>query len=381
MPLKTLVDDYGASTSGGNSDTAITNALNSGEAVSGEGRTYYVSGDLNFGSHGRDVHLRDATIIFNGSGQSERGLRLSFTGRQKCVLENVELLTNDGRNGAGLEIEYPASVATNDKWDQMVRLSHVIVGPSGKTNGYFKTGIKLVNVADPVLESLFIRGNPAAGANKWIGSTYGLELAGADGAQPVAIKLDSVSIRNFQYGVYANVGMEGLYLDKCKIVNGEYGVYANFTGPDPLVSVTNSHINAYSRCVDIRDAYECHVKDNVLYRFTENGNDANDWRGVYLNNVKMSQVIGNIFNGAPDGTDGGGTVRPVYLWDCKRNDIFDNRGQGLNRGIDVYSSGTVNHFETRVRDNDWVTDGQAGTPQPIAQVTANTGDCQIATSF
>lgn len=132
----------------------------------------------------------------------------------------------------------------------------------------------------------------------------------------------------FDVAVHALDKIEGLLIDKLQAIAVNRGVVWNTSEPKPQLTVTSSHINSYSRAIQLVNLAQGNIQGNLLYKRTES--EAN-WKGVDCNTVRDTTILNNVFGDTSN--TGLGTANAIELTTSTNNNISLNRMFNLDKGV------------------------------------------------
>jgi hypothetical protein len=99
----------------------------------------------------------------------------------------------------------------------------------------------------------------------------------------------------FGKAVHVEGTVEGVTLTACTFVSGARGVSWETTGPEPLLSISGTHINTYEYCVYGNKCFQSFIVGNLLYQ--DPGAAGLGWAGVLLENAEDTVIANNLVHG------------------------------------------------------------------------------------
>lgn len=279
---------------------------------------------------------------------------LIFPDGTNGIIANI---VHDGRNdGATFILRDMAIVAGGDVVGDAITLNGTRT--AGKTTrGFDSRGIYIKgesstlgwangliadDVAEMVLESW-----------KWLGkngdkTSAPILISGLN--SPTEHKITGFIAYNFDTAIEITGTSEGINIDKATLVSGLRGVDHNTTAEEPLLTLTNSHINTVEYGALLRLANQSIVSGNLFYQDSgvPGGFAGTDWVGIQLNNGDHNSFFGNTFHSWDALTNRYG----INIAAGTDNSISGNIYRGfsaptpMTRGLYVNSAGNVIGKET-----------------------------------
>lgn len=221
------------------------------------------------------------SILGNGAEQSRLqwvenspgagGMRIIAGDRSdRTQICDVGLFTGGVGVGQALEIDY-SGTADNP---QIRTMSRVLVrgltmrgSDRAGVNGW-RNGLKIINGIYMLINAVNFTGYGVAPQGPY-NDGAGIWLTGESGHLygPVSAYMNHIVAGVCGTSVRVE-NMEGVYLDQFEFVNCNYGLEALNDVPEPGWAITNGHINAYTRCMELKNLMEWNVSKILCYLST-----------------------------------------------------------------------------------------------------------------
>jgi hypothetical protein len=334
------VKDYGAVGDGSTNDsTAFAAAV--AALPAGGGSIFIPNGVYALGSQfviglssRRDVHLIGCGVGVTVLKWTAAGGGIRFHGGEHAVdwsalqISDMSLLTSYAAGGSAIDARWtnvagsvaPSATVTN-------------VEITGYGSGYWATGVYLYDAKQARVENVQMLGDPSDRSHFATGvllASSDSDSGGADYGYASDIVIDKCSVywadtavKVYQASGVAGSSLEGLLISSCHFAAVNVGVASDTVASEPLISVVNSHVAAYSFGIDL-EHHNSQITGNSFYGITTSPNACTlvNLRGVSSNVV----VSGNTFYGAGSaGTGSGGyTVNGVVCADGTTDCVIAN---------------------------------------------------------
>ena len=281
------VKDFGAKGDGVHDDTSqIQNALNSSyELIYFPAGRYLVTGAA--GSPGNALFSRTGkTLILKGDGPqatqiiwnpapntftpSDNFLYWSTTNSSDTVYDRLEVrdLTIRAAQDLGTAI-YATKAANPPRVRQQVLIDNVEItgtgpGPGTGPTPYdpfyaFTRGIYLEGLENSRIRSVCMECD-------WATGSVGIQVTALSGYKVTAMQIQQVTIYNFETGVLFGGLEEGLMVSDSVISGCKYCVRAQMSQEGlPGIHVSGCHLNSYYTAVDVGNASQAIITDNLIY--------------------------------------------------------------------------------------------------------------------
>lgn len=282
-----------------------------------------------------------ATVLDWPAEATSRGIVINAgTSALPTTVEGMSLFTGGEADGTALLIDYSGNIGAGSvvlpRTSSRVRIRDVqMKGASSVTNTGWLHHIDMVSVVGAHLQGCAVEGR-GAGGTILSQTAYRFRGAGA----PVECVIDGCWAYQVQNAVYSDEA-EGLFVLGCNFVAVGRGVAFTSTGAEPQCQVSDTHINAYVKCVDLNECAQANIHDNLLYSRNDTTNEV---IGVDLSaSCLYCRVEGNTFVRT-------GTSTMIAVRDAgDRSVIGRNIIQGATVGIEILAAARLsverpNHF-------------------------------------
>ena len=207
---------------------------------------------------------KEATIIFGSNAQLSivGGSPSDYTGFS-FHLEDFKIRTV----GAHASPVIRASYTANGLGRTQAQMSFENIDISGASaDDHFGTGIHLTNVQNVAFTECRIDGGDGGFVGSpatWL-SGKGILIDGND--NPTEIKMWDVRVYNVNDGITVNGTTEGVYLNNILVISAQRGIVYD-VGGEPLLILSNSHINTYKAGIDAVNNFQNQITGNLFYSF------------------------------------------------------------------------------------------------------------------
>lgn len=268
------VTAFGAVGDGINNDSPAVQAAFNAVVAAGFGTIYFPRGRYRLNAQ--------ITATFASTSTSATNLAITGDGQNVSILQcnnSVGVIsitftntTNVVRNlitiaDIGICTEVISGTALNLSWGPEISntfpaaiIRNIGINPDFTLlgNTYFSTQLKLTNQWSSQIIGCNFRGpNNKAGT--------GLEIATTGESESNPLQITDCQFYCFEYGIKISGFLEGVTIKGCTIVNTTVGVFANPAGLNEHLVISDSHIAATSRCVQIQNIYRLFVHDCVFF--------------------------------------------------------------------------------------------------------------------
>lgn len=313
-------------------------------------------------------------ILPAGEWRSSAPLTFDFAEGEQCVVSGAspdvtDLIFPDGTNGIIANIAHDTR---NDGATFVLRDLAIVAGgdvvgdaitlngtrTAGKTTrGFDSRGVYIKGetsslgwlnglIADDIAEMVLDNW-------KWLGKNGDKTSAPiliSGGNSPTEHKINGFIANNFDTAIEITGTVEGTNIDQATLVSGIRGVDHNTTGEEPLLALTNSHINTVEYGALMRLTNQSIVSGNLFYQDSgvPGGFAGTDWAGIQLTDGDHNAFFGNVFHAWNALTNRYG----INILAGSSNSISGNIYRGfsaptpMTRGLYVNSAGNVIGKET-----------------------------------
>jgi len=314
------VKDYGAVGDGSTNDTtAIQNAFNavptSGGTVFIPAGTYQCSALLTHTTGPIRIMGAGVGISFLRFTTSSGGLSFTFPSIENtCVVDNLSLLTSVAGGGTALNLSWPT---TSSGINNTCILYNLHIYPSTISTHYWTNGIVLTNAWNGLAYAVYFRGK-----TNTVSSSIAFSLLGGS--------TDCHFINCYVYfaGIALSVGgtCEGVVVNSCTFVYITTGISAVTTAKMPGTAIINTHINAFSICINFTNRVQTTIIGNLLFKRQDSNSN---YVAVQLVASDLNHITGNMIRGV--GT--GGTSNGIVVISGDSNTITNNVFQDQTTAI------------------------------------------------
>lgn len=226
-------------------------------------------------------------LIFKKANGIQASLETGLTARQRnpsILIENLSLVAN-GKCAAAISLKPGDSEHRGGVASKTIR-NITIEGQQGS----WTTGIVVDDLTFCTFRDLILR-LPGK-------SSTGIHLTGK--SAPVDHHFDGIRILGGATGIRVTGTVEGVYLHQITMINTDIGIDWDTTGPEPLLSLSGSHINARSCCLSANKLLQPIIIGNLFYQ----ANPELPWTGIRFSTEKptaydLFQISNNTFHGHP----------------------------------------------------------------------------------
>lgn len=295
------VKDFGAIGDGVTDDTSAFQTAISHLNTLGVGLLFVPTG--NYLLSDRLTSIKPIAIRGTGMGKSvmqwtlgaaSRGILIqSGTSTAVTDISELTLITFAAGLGTAIEVDYSGNINTSNnqimpRTRTRLRINNVQMrGASGQLTSGWLHHIDGISILGALVTGCAVEGMGEFG-NMTSQSAYRFRGAGL----PVEIILNECNAYFVEDAVYSDL-VEGLFVSLCNLVAVNRGVVFTSNAQEPQCHVTNSHINAYLKCIDLNQARHSNINNNLLYSRLENVTQA---IGLDISNTCNTVIaIGNTF--------------------------------------------------------------------------------------
>lgn len=268
------IEDFGADSAAADNTAAINAAL----AATGGlrlpfGKRFLLKGAL---TRTGPLHLTGGGSLVWTDDAASLGLTVTLTTGDnfgdKVVIQDVQFRTQKLAEGVALTVDCSAANAPVGRaapYGRVIISGAEFRGDVAPSVDGWLENVLLKAPSNAFIEKTVISGclDAALGAGEaGIATDFGIRCDEA--GEPTAHIVISEVVATYCDIAVSTNGSEGVFVDKCNLIAVNQGVKATNalgTGEPPHISVTNSHINARFRSVDITDMAQLFVKGNLFY--------------------------------------------------------------------------------------------------------------------
>lgn len=367
---------FGAMGAGGDDTAALQAWINAGGRILPPG-TYRLSAALIVPVGSLRGAGMGATRLIWTAGAASSGITVTAgTNTRPTTVASMSLETEANGVGTALLVDYSGNIGggavIQPRTAARLRVRDVQMKGSGTvTNTGWLHHLDMVSVVGAHIQGCAVEGRGSGGA-LLSQTAYRFRGAGA----PVECVIDGCWAYQVQDAVYS-AEAEGLFVLGCNFVAVGRGVAFTSTGAEPQCQVSDTHINAYVKCVDLDQCAQGNIHDNLLYSRNDTTNEV---IGVDVSpSCLYNRIEGNTFVRT-------GTSTLIAVRDAgDRTVISGNIIQTATVGIDILAAARSsaernNRFiscGTDVRDGSTTTTrgtlirGYAGPLDALANAAAN----------
>lgn len=345
----------------GRDDTAALQAwLNAGGRILPPG-TYRLSAALIVPVGSLRGAGMGATRLIWTAGAASSGITITAgADTRPTTVASMSLETEANGVGTALLVDYSGNIGSvtnvvQPRTAPRLRVRDVQMKGSGAvTNTGWLHHLDMVSVVGAHITGCAVEGR-GFGGTLLSQTAYRFRGAGA----PVECVIDGCWAYYVQDAVYS-AEAEGLFVLGCNLVAVGRGVAFTSTGAEPQCQVSDTHINAYVKCVDLNQCAQANIHDNLLYSRNDTTNEVigvdvsasciyNRVEGNTFVRTGASTMIavrdagdrtvisGNIVHAATVGID----VLAAARSSVERNNRFINCGTNVLDGSTTTTRGTL----------------------------------------
>jgi Pectate lyase superfamily protein len=338
--------DHGAKCDGVTDDTAAINASLAIAAAQGYAHvliphgTCYVAGQISAtltAGQGIDLDGADNASLLLPGGASGPIITLAANTATFAAhgLRFMRASDGSGTTGTGLTVQMATGITNM----MPVRLDHLTLQGSNRADTW-QTGIKLVSLATPTLDSISVQQPDATGASS---GPSGLVIQGMSNSQfAIDTKISNSSFQGGHANFLLTGSVQGVFITNSEGIGSDYGVYGSDDGTHSaeLVKVEGGHWNNVIAGVSLNNYGENIISNNLFLHF--NPQSTGTYAAVQLLNSGYNVVSGNIVNGAKVGNE-----TMVQITNGQFQSVFGNQAVTLGGNcIDMSTGGNANSTVT-----------------------------------
>ena len=121
---------------------------------------------------------------------------------------------------------------------------------------------------------------------------------------PIDNYINQLRVTRAKTGIMVQGNTEGVYINQATMIGVRNGIDWNTNGFEPLLSVANSHINAYVNCIVAKNILQAIINGNLLYQCKHP--KVKEWSAIKVDGKKgtpvdLSIISNNIIHGFDKG--------------------------------------------------------------------------------
>ena len=286
------VKSYGALGDGAADDTAEVQAAIDAAEAAGGGVVYFPEGTYLMSAGLTTTEAialvgdgKQLTILkWNASGGVTHtgGSTATPTGRKVFYAKGLTFVTTAAGGGTALQLNYTVASGSVSSFVTIEDCEFTRDGASA----YWNRCIDLDNARQTNIRGCEFRGLQTSRTME--GIRYG---GGNDPVEHYVTDCFAWFLNNF---IEVEDTVEGVYIDTIAAIACNYGVFWNTTGGEPLLSLKNSHVSAFTACLQLTNCLEGNISGNTFFaRHDSTGTNT----GIQLNSgCDNFLIFGNRFS-------------------------------------------------------------------------------------
>ena len=248
------------------------------------------------GASERAVSIKGAgmgsTRLYWPSGASAGGIKISHSdSAEQDYIHGLSLVTESVAAYEGIQIDRTAEndgTSVQNRTDPRTVIRDVeLTGSVGPNTDGWNVGIRLINCMNASIFSVHDSGYRNSGvalAGIYIEGTY----------NPAEYSISDLSFYNVQYGIRIKESVEGVHCTNLNLVKVDTGIKWDATSSDPLIALSNSHINSLGPHVDLDNVNQFVIRGNLFYK-QASADSSYASGGLTLTGCSYGLVSSNIF--------------------------------------------------------------------------------------
>ncbi|WFT91415.1 glycosyl hydrolase family 28-related protein [Bradyrhizobium barranii] len=236
------------------------------------------------------------------------------------IFDGLSFQTGVAGGGTALKITAPVIASVTHVGAEV---SNCNFEPSNDSSFYWGTGLHFLNCWYPTVDRCRLKGKNE--------SVLPFSMTNGILADATQVCRVSRSVAFHMKNAFLTTGGhgEGIEISGCEFVGVQYGIVHQLGSPTSGTSIHDTHINAYTRCIQLQNIWQMSVHDCLLFK-TNLSSD--NWQGIELLACNYCDIHDNNLS-APGVTSG--DENGITLVNSVDNQIHDNNfnnwfnGQGI----------------------------------------------------
>jgi hypothetical protein len=271
------VKDFGAVGDGVADDTfAVQAALNSSNQVFFPNGEYLISNKITIANKSITITGENQTSTVIKFSSNAAGIDISQSGNSNSVLiSNIKIeKTATTTNSPAIKISGGGTIIHCWAYIENVTIY-------GAGSNYWDGGIWLDNISNSCVNSVNVDLDQT-------NSQYGFKVSGTS----FTTSFDQCQSFSNQKGFIIEGDGEGVTINSCTIVNCIEGIRKQHAPQsEPLLVVTNSHINTNSLGIFLENALQCFISNNLIYAGIGTSGPKTGWIGIDIQSTFVNEDI------------------------------------------------------------------------------------------